>query len=132
MNAIVGMTGLMLGTSLTSEQRDYAQTIRSSADTLLTIISEILDFSKIESGKLELEDHPFDLPVVVEEAVDCVAVQCGEKGIDLFWTVAPDVPSGVHGRRHARAPNPGQSPLANAVRFTSKGDVSISVTARRK
>ena len=127
MNAIVGMTGLMLGTSLNSEQRDYAQTIRSSADTLLTIISEILDFSKIESGKLELEDHPFDLPIVVEEAVDCVAVQCSEKGIDLFWTIAPDVPSGFTGDV-TRVRQILVNLLANAVRFTAKGDVSIAVT----
>jgi len=126
MNAIVGMTGLLLGTSLNSEQRDYAQTIRSSADTLLTIISEILDFSKIESGKLELEDHPFDLPIVVEEAVDCVALQCGEKGIDLFWTIAPDVPLGFTGDV-TRVRQILVNLLANAMRFTSKGDVSIAV-----
>ena len=127
MNAIVGMTGLLLGTSLNSEQRDYAQTIRSSADTLLTIISEILDFSKIESGKLELEDHPFDLPVVVEEAIDCVAIQCSEKGIELFWTIAPDVPRGFTGDV-TRVRQILVNLLANAVRFTAKGDVSIAVT----
>ena len=127
MNAIVGMTGLLLGTSLNSEQRDYAQTIRSSADTLLTIISEILDFSKIESGKLELEDHPFDLPIVVEEAIDCVAIQCGEKGIDLYWTIAPDMPLGFTGDV-TRMRQILVNLLANAVRFTSKGDVGISVT----
>jgi len=127
MNAIVGMTGLLLGTSLNSEQRDYTQTIRSSADTLLTIISEILDFSKIESGKLELEDHPFDLPVVVEEAIDCVALQCGEKGIDLFWTIASDLPPGFTGDV-TRIRQILVNLLANAVRFTAKGDVSISVT----
>ena len=126
MNAIVGMTGLLLGTSLNSEQRDYAQTIRSSADTLLTIISEILDFSKIESGKLELESHPFDLPMVVEEAIDCVAIQCGEKGVDLFWTIAPDVPLGFTGDV-TRVRQILVNLLANAMRFTSKGDVSISV-----
>jgi PAS domain S-box-containing protein len=127
MNAIVGMTGLLLGTSLNSEQRDYAQTIRNSADTLLTIISEILDFSKIESGKLELENHPFDLPIVVEEAIDCVAVQCGEKGIDLFWTIAPDVPLGYTGDV-TRVRQILVNLLANAVRFTAKGEVSIAVT----
>jgi len=126
MNAIVGMTGLLLGTNLTSEQRDYSQTIRQSADTLLTIISEILDFSKIESGKLELEDHPFDLAVLVEEAVDCVALQCGEKGIDLFWIIEPDLPPGFHGDI-TRLRQIIVNLLANAVRFTSKGDVSVRV-----
>jgi PAS domain S-box-containing protein len=127
MNAIVGMTGLLLGTSLNSEQRDYAQTIRSSADTLLTIISEILDFSKIESGKLELEDHPFDLPTVVEEAIDCIALQCGEKGIDLYWQIAPDVPLGFNGDV-TRVRQILVNLLANAMRFTAKGDVGIVVT----
>ena len=127
MNAIVGMTGLLLGTNLTSEQRDYAQTIRSSADNLLTIISEILDFSKIEAGKLELESHPFDLPVLVEEAIDCVALQSAEKGIDLWWTLAPDLPLGFSGDP-TRLRQILVNLLANGVRFTSKGDVSIRVT----
>ncbi len=88
MNAMIGMTGLLLGTELNGEQRNYAQTIRQSADTLLTIISDILDFSKIESGKLELENHPFDLAVLAEESVDCVALQASEKGLELYWHIA--------------------------------------------
>jgi PAS domain S-box-containing protein len=127
MNAIVGMTGLLLGTSLNSEQRDYAQTIRSSADTLLTIISEILDFSKIEAGKLELENHPFDLPLLVEEAIDCVAIQAGEKGVELFWQVVPEMPPGFTGDV-TRIRQILVNLLANAVRFTAKGDVSINVS----
>ena len=127
MNAIVGMTGLLLGTSLTSEQRDYSQTIRQSADALLTIISEILDFSKIEAGKLELESHAFDLPLLIEEAIDCVALQAGEKGVELFWQVAPELAPGYTGDV-TRMRQILVNLLANAVRFTSKGDVSINVT----
>jgi signal transduction histidine kinase len=119
MNAIVGMTGLLLGTSLNSEQRDYAQTVRQSADTLLTLISEILDFSKIEAGKLELENHAFDLSVLVEEAVDYVAVQAGDKGLELYWKIAPDLPPGFTGDT-TRLRQIVVNLLANAVRFTAR------------
>ena len=127
MNAMIGMTGLLLGTTLNSEQRDYAQTIRQSADALLTIISDILDFSKIESGKLELETHPFDLPVLVEEAVDCVSLQAAEKGLDMHWQIAPDLPPGFSGDI-TRLRQILVNLLSNAVRFTAKGDVSVNVT----
>jgi PAS domain S-box-containing protein len=127
MNAIVGMTGLLLGTNLSSEQRDYAQTVRQSADTLLTIVSEILDFSKIESGKLELECHPFDLANLVEEAVDCVALQAGEKGLELHWQIVPDMPPGFSGDV-TRLRQILVNLLSNAVRFTTKGDVSVNVS----
>jgi PAS domain S-box-containing protein len=127
MNAMVGMTGLLLGTNLSSEQRDYAQTVRQSADTLLTIVSEILDFSKIESGKLELENHPFDIAMLVEEAVDCVALQAGEKGLELHWQIAPDLPPGFSGDV-TRLRQILVNLLSNAVRFTQKGEVSVSVS----
>ena len=127
MNAVVGMTGLLLGTELTAEQRNYAQTVRQSADTLLTIINDILDFSKIESGKLELESHPFDLAELVEEAVDCVALQASEKGLDLHWHVAHDVAPGFHGDA-TRLRQIMVNLLSNAVRFTPTGDVSVHIS----
>jgi PAS domain S-box-containing protein len=126
MNAVVGMTGLLLGTNLNSEQRDYTQTIRQSADALLTIISEILDFSKIESGKLELENHPFELSSLIEEAVDCVAVQVDEKKLELHWQIAPDLPPGFLGDV-TRLRQIIVNLLSNAVRFTTQGDVSVHV-----
>jgi PAS domain S-box-containing protein len=126
MNAVVGMTGLLLGTEINSEQRNYAQTIRQSADTLLTIISDILDFSKIESGKLELENHPFDLSVLLEEAIDCVALQATEKGLELHWHLSPELPPGFHGDV-TRLRQILVNLLSNAVRFTAAGDVSVHV-----
>ncbi|MCE0498370.1 MAG: response regulator [Methylacidiphilales bacterium] len=126
MNAVVGMTSLLLSAELNSEQRNYAQTIRQSADTLLNIISDILDFSKIESGKLELESHPFDLSMLVEEAIDCVALQAGDKKIELHWHIAPDLPPGFEGDV-TRLRQILVNLLSNAVRFTGQGDVSISV-----
>jgi len=127
MNAMVGMTGLLLGTNLSSEQRDYAQTVRQSADTLLTIVSDILDFSKIESGKLELESHAFDLSMLVEESVDCVALQAGEKGLELHWQISPELPPGFSGDV-TRLRQILVNLLSNAVRFTAKGDVSVTVS----
>ena len=126
LNAVVGLTGLMLATELTPKQRNYAQTIRQSADTLLTIISDILDFSKIESGRMELENHPFDLQVLVEEAVTCVALEAGEKKVELHWQIAPELPPGFNGDI-TRLRQILVNLLSNAVRFTSVGDVSLIV-----
>jgi len=126
LNAVVGMTGLLLVTELNTEQRNYTQTIRQNADALLTIISDILDFSKIESGNLDLENHPFDLSVLVEEAVDCVALQASEKEVELHWQIAPELPPGFNGDV-TRLRQILVNLLSNAVRFTSVGDVSVVV-----
>ena len=127
MNGVIGMTGLLLDTRLTAEQHDFATTVRSSADALLTIINDILDFSKIEAGKLTIEPLTFDLRVAVEEAVDLLAPKAEEQGIELLLRYAPDTPSQVVG-------DPGRirqivtNLAGNAIKFTAQGHVVITIT----
>ena len=97
MNGVIGMTGLLLETELTSEQRDYAETVRSSSDALLTIINDILDYSKIEAGKLTIDRQPFDLRRVVEEMAELLAPQAHAKGIDLIVRYSAETPTSFEG-----------------------------------
>lgn len=126
MNGVIGMTGLLLDTDLTAEQREYAETVRNSADALLTIINDILDFSKIEAGKLTIEPIPFDLRGAVEETAELHAVRAQEKDLDLIVRYALDAPSHLIG-------DPGRirqvltNLVANAIKFTKKGHVLINV-----
>ena len=97
MNGVIGMTGLLLDTRLTEEQREYAEIIRTSGDALLTIINDILDFSKMEAGKLTLENTDFEVRSTVEEAIDLLATRAHEKSLELSCVVDDDVPVMVHG-----------------------------------
>ncbi|NTU80935.1 MAG: response regulator [Chloroflexales bacterium] len=129
MNAVIGMTGLLLDTPLSYEQREFVETIRSSGDALLTIINDILDFSKIESGKLDLEQAPFDLRDCLEASLDLVAARAAEKGLDLAYLIAPDVPHALVGDV-TRVRQILVNLLSNAVKFTSVGEVVLSVQVR--
>jgi PAS domain S-box-containing protein len=130
MNAVIGMTGLLLDTALNSEQQDFVQTIRRSGDALLTLINDILDFSKIESGKLELEHHSFNLRSCVEDSLDLLASEATQKGLELGYLFSFDTPTAVKGDI-TRLRQILVNLIANAVKFTAKGEVVVSVKSRR-
>jgi CheY-like chemotaxis protein/HPt (histidine-containing phosphotransfer) domain-containing protein len=127
MNAIIGMTSLLLDTDLTLPQRDFAKTVRSSSEALLTIINDILDFSKIEVGKLELEQYSFHLRDCVENALDLVATRAAEKGLDLAYLIDAHLPTTIIGDL-TRLRQILLNLLSNAVKFTHQGEVVVNVT----
>ena len=127
MYSITGMTGLLTDTKLSQEQRDYVQNIRDSTETLLGIINDILDFSKIEAGKLSFENIDFELRESVENTVEMLAEHAQRKGVELNCWIDASVPNALRG-------DPGRfrqvlaNLLANAVKFTEKGEVLVRVT----
>ncbi len=126
-NGVIGMTSLLLETALTDEQRDFAETIRSSGDALLSIVNDVLDFSRIEAGRLELERLDFDLHLLVEEALELMTGSAHGKDLELAAFIETDVPCGVWG-------DPGRlrqillNYLSNAVKFTASGEVRVHVS----
>jgi PAS domain S-box-containing protein len=126
LNGVIGMTDLALGTQLTAEQRDLLETVRLSANSLLTVITDILDYSKIEAGKIELETIDFNLRNCVEEALKTFALLAHEKKLELLCDIAPDVPELLEG-------DPGRlrqillNLVSNAIKFTSHGEVAVRV-----
>jgi PAS domain S-box-containing protein len=131
MNGVIGMTGLLLDTSLSPEQREYADCVRRSAEALLTVVNDILDFSKIEAGKLQIESFPFDLRDVIEEVNAMLAPRAEEHGLDLVLEYLPAAPRrfvGDAGRIRQVMTNL----VGNAVKFTPHGEVLVSVECLRR
>ncbi len=128
LNGIIGMTDLTLETELTREQRDYLETVKLSADSLLNVINDILDFSKIEAGKIELEEINFDLCDCIEGAMKSLALRADEKGLELLCEVSPEVPQTVLGDS-GRIRQVLINLVGNAVKFTSEGEVALKVQA---
>ncbi len=126
MNGVIGMTGLLLDTDLSDEQREYAETIRASGESLLTIINDILDFSKIEAGKLELERSTFEISRVAHEVSELLQPRARDKGLEMAVRIAPTVPSlcvGDAGRIRQVLLNL----VGNAVKFTEAGHVLVEI-----
>ncbi|MDP5337331.1 MAG: PAS domain S-box protein, partial [Nodularia sp. (in: cyanobacteria)] len=130
MNAVIGMTGLLLSTQLTAQQREFVETISRSGDALLKIINDILDFSKIESGKLELEEQPFDLRACIERVIELLALKASEKNIELAYIIKPGVPVQIIGD-FTRLSQVLMNLLNNAIKFTNQGEVILAVEVQQ-
>ncbi|MFY9822305.1 MAG: response regulator, partial [Thermoanaerobaculia bacterium] len=129
MSGVIGMTSLLLDTPLTATQRDYVETIRTSGEALLVLINDILDLSKMESGKVTVERAPFDLGAVIAESLEMVAPLAARQGLTLHRSIAPGTPEALVGDL-ARTRQILVNLLGNAVKFTPRGEVRVSLSAR--
>ena len=126
LNGVVGMTELALGTDLTSEQQEYLETVKLSADSLLTVINDILDFSKIEAGKIDFELIDFNIREALELTIKTLAFRAEEKGLELLCDIAPEVPEAIQGDS-TRLRQVVVNLIGNAIKFTDAGEVALKV-----
>jgi PAS domain S-box-containing protein len=131
MNGVIGMTGLLLDTELNTEQRRYAEIVRSSGESLLALINDILDFSKIEAGKLDLETLDFDIRDLMEDFAGMMAVTAQQKGLEFICATDPLVPSYLRGDA-GRLRQILANLVGNAIKFTERGEVSLRATVEAK
>jgi signal transduction histidine kinase/DNA-binding response OmpR family regulator len=129
LNGVMGMTDLVLESQLTDEQRDYLDTVKMSADSLLIVINDILDFSKIEAGKIDLEIVDFNLRDCLEATLRTVALRADEKGLELLCEVAPEIPEIVKGDS-TRLRQIIVNLVGNAIKFTSEGEIALRVQSQ--
>jgi CheY-like chemotaxis protein/HPt (histidine-containing phosphotransfer) domain-containing protein len=129
MNGVIAMTGLLMQTDLGTDQRDFVETIRTSGESLITIINDILNFSKLESGKLELEHRPFHLRDCLEETLDLLAAKAAEKNLDLAYRIAPGTPEQAVGDV-TRLRQILVNLISNAIKFTPAGEIFVSLSAQ--
>ncbi len=128
LNGVIGMTDLALDTELTAEQKEYLDTVKVSADSLLSVINDVLDFSKIEAGKAVLDEADFSLRECAEAALKTLSVRADEKGLELLCDIAPDVPEIVTGDS-GRVRQVLLNLLGNAIKFTQEGEVGLRISA---
>jgi PAS domain S-box-containing protein len=130
MNGVIGMTSLLMQTQLTSDQQDYAETIKVSGELLLDVINDILDFSKVESGKLILEAHKFDLRLAIEDVLDLVSISAAQKNVGLYYQIDPFIPARIIADL-TRLRQILVNLTSNAIKFTLEGEILISVKLMR-
>ncbi len=130
LNGVIGMTELALETELTGEQREFLETVKLSADSLLGVINDILDFSKIEAGKVDIEDIRFDVRECIESTLKTLALRADEKGLELLCDISPEVPEVVFGDP-GRLRQVATNLIGNAIKFTAAGEVALHVSTQR-
>ena len=128
LNGVIGMTGLLLDTPLSAQQREYAEIVRSSGESLLSLINDILDFSKIEAGRLDLESIDIDIQSLVEDTIDAVALRAAQKRLELLVDIDPATPRAFRGDP-VRLRQILLNLFSNAIKFTERGEVTLSLSA---
>ncbi|TDL62377.1 response regulator [Paenibacillus polymyxa] len=131
MNGVIGMVDLLMETELREDQKEYADIVRRSADALVTVINDILDFTKMESGKMELEEHPFEIVSCVREVLGLFAAEAGKKNLELDYFLEDSVPELIYGDM-ARLRQVLLNLIANAIKFTDQGGVYLIVSVKEE